>query len=208
MTDRYRDDITKLIATNGAMGVNELQRALNVPLSTLQNYLTKQQNYFKKTENKKWDLPENVESEVKTNTLGLMANGAENAVLLLQSQMSEIQLSITNVLTTIGTLKRGVNNVITPPVADKASNELLNHRWISQMITDLEQLALILKKKMSDIPEEYHNLLGNTDWPRLMVERGNIYFKEELSGAIADLILKNSTELPDDVLRVLKEYGK
>lgn len=208
MTKKYHDEIYSLIQTNGPMGVNELQKELNIPLSTLQHYLTKQQNFFKKNENRKWDLPENIQNEVKTNVLELMVNGAENAVLLLQSQVSEIQLSIENVLTTVNTVKRGITNLSIPPVADKSDKSSNIHPRATKMMENATLIEKAIKQHISKIPEEYVEILKNVDWIELSLDMGSIYFQNTLGPEITQLIVGDADTLTEETLITLEKYQK
>ena len=51
--ESLHSDIKGLIEINGPMGVNQLAKALNIPLSSMQHYMDKKQTYFKKNQARK-----------------------------------------------------------------------------------------------------------------------------------------------------------
>lgn len=201
MIGKYHDDILAIISRNGAMGVNALQRELNIPLSTLQKYLHKQ-TYFRMNDERKWDLPENITSDIKSNTLSLTINVVENSILMLQSQLDEMKQSIANALAPIGTLKRGIDNLAPTPVAGKATP--LDKR-LSNLNDAALQYKVIVRKQKDIIPDQYLNLLINLDYVGLVFSLGAVYADEMLTGDIYGVLVGSITELSDDLLDVIKE---
>jgi DNA-binding Lrp family transcriptional regulator len=200
--DKYKDDILRLINQNGAMGVNALSRELNIPLSTLQKYLHRQ-NYFKLNEYKKWDLPENVIGEVKSNSLVLMANVAENSILLLKSQLEEMLLSVNNALVPIETIRRGINS-FSPSVADNKSGQSDIDPRLVNIHSMKGKLSDIFKKQRANIPEEYQTLLFNFDYVGLVLKEGDDYVKNFLESDIYELLVGKVQELTEDTIEILK----
>ena len=206
MIDKYKDDIIVLIKKNGPMGVNALQRELDVPLTTLQKYLHRQ-TYFKINEDRKWDLPENVIADIKNNTLELMTNVVENSILLLKSQMDEMQLSLNNALVPISTLKRGISN-LSAGVASTESGQKITNPHLLELIKHEGTLKEIFSKKKDNILEEYRNLLFNFDYIGLVRKEGEEYTKEFLEQNTYELLAGRTQILTEDTIQILKENQK
>jgi hypothetical protein len=206
--DKYKDDILALITKNGPMGVNALQRELNVPLSTLQKYMHRQR-YFRINEDKKWDTPENVTSDIQSNTLDLMVNSVENTIMLLSAQLEEIQQTTKNALIPISTLKRGVKN-LSPTVANRPQSA--NNGEVDPFLLELDKVLkdgyVLYKKYVKVCPEEYQNLISNVDLVRLTVELGSTFVTNEISPELSALFLEKSTTLSEDTIEYLKMYQK
>jgi len=201
--DKYYDALLPYINEHGETGVNVLAKQLDVPLSTLQRYLERQ-TYFRKTINRKWDIPNNVDADIKSNTMTLMVNSVENALMLLDSQLSEIQSNVQNALMPVGTLKRAVIG-LSAPVADK-SDEM--HPFIVEMDKGIKESYMVFKKYMSKIPEEYQELIKNVDLYRLSVDMGTKFMESDFNVDISSLLLEKTTELSEDTVEILKEYQK
>lgn len=207
MQDRYKSDIITLITQRGPLGVSALSKELNVAASTLQKYLHKQ-SYFKINEDKKWDLPENVVSDIKSNTLVLMTDLVETNVKLLKSQLEEMLQTVENAINPIETLKRGVNTY-QAPVASKSDKPVqkIDSR-ISEIIEMEATLQSIFKKQSSNIPEEYRDLFFNFDYIGLVLKEGQSYTKEFLEEGTYALLAGKDTTLEEDVLQILKDNQK
>lgn len=201
--DKYYDEILQYITEHGETGVNILAKELNLPLSTMQRYLERQ-TYFRKTINRKWDLPDNVESDIKSNTMTLMIESVENAVKLLNSQLDEIQSNVQNALMPISTLKRAVNSLNTPVAG--------NSDEVTPIMIDTDKKIkttyTVFKKYKDRIPEGYTELILNVDMHRLTVEMGTIFTNADFSTDISSLLLGQIDELPEDTIEILKEYQK
>jgi hypothetical protein len=206
MTDKYYDLIHPLLTEKGELGVNEIARAIDLPLSSVQKYLERQ-NHFKKTERRKWDLPDRVNSDIKSDTLSLMVTSVETQLLLLKAQLADITQNVENSLIPIDTLKRGVNSIQTP-VAGKTDK-----------VPDIDPELLIMDKKVKDLyavfkrfvgkcPEEYQDLLKNLNIGKIIVEKGFDYLSGSFNVELSSLFLEKETELSEDVLSVLKAYQK
>lgn len=201
--DKYYDGILAYITENGETGVNVLAKHLEVPLSTMQRYLEKQ-TYFRKTVNRKWDLPTNVESDIKSNTMTLMVDSVENALKLVNAQMAEVQLSIQNALMPVSTLRRAVDT-LNAPVAGNSANI---YPELAELDKKLKTLNEVFKKYVSKVPEEYQELIKGADLPRLVVELGTKFFNSDFNAELTSLFLEQSTELSEDVIELLKEYQR
>lgn len=202
MADKYRDLIIPLLQENGPLGVNALSKALNAPLSSLQQYLHRQ-SYFKINEDRKWDLPENVESVVKNTSLQLMTSVVDTNIKLLKSQLEETLLTLSNVTTPLDTLKRGIGNITTP-----VANKVNIHPVLVKLDTNIKNTYIVFAKYISKVPEEYKELLKNVDLYKLSTEMGTRVVNGEFNADITSLFLERSTELSEDTIELLKEYQK
>lgn len=202
--EKYKDDIIKLITERGPLGVNAIQRELGMPLSTLQKYLHRQ-NYFKLNDDRKWDLPENVIGEIKTNTLSLMTNVVENSILLLKSQMEEMQLTIDNALSPIITLKKGVNNIALP-VADKG-NIQIDPRLV-RVSDDANKYTQIVKAQKGNIPDEYKDIVFSFDLVGLVLKEGEEYVRESVMDELSAVLVGKNSTLSEELIQTLKENQK
>lgn len=206
MIDKYKDDILILIKQHGPLGVNSLSKSLNIPLSTLQKYMHRQ-SYFKINEDRKWDLPENVISDIKSNTLSLMTNVVENNLLLLKAQMEEMALLLDNSLVPISTLKRGIDN-ITTPVADSSDKTTK----IDQRLLDIDDVShkiyTVIKRQKDNIPDIYKNLLNNFDYVGMVLSLGEKLATDMIADEIYTLLTGKNTTLSEEMVETLKEYQK
>lgn len=198
--DRFHDEVRRLIEQNGAMGVNQLSKALDVPLSTMQKYMDKDQNYFKKNHARKWELPEmSANSDIAT-VAGNYTNVIESQLMSMQALIDTLMASFRATVSLIDANK-GLSPVSTgkPTYTDPD---------VAKMYEDIKLLTGSLKKKMSDIPEEYQDLLSSTNWVSLTLQMGRTYVTNNLNPEIVELILGNTDKLSDEVLKMLEEYQK
>lgn len=205
VSEERKDQITKLLSTNGAMGVNAIAKALNAPTSTIQKYLHSQ-SYFKINDSKKWDLPEKVMSDVKSNQLELLASVSKNSIALLRTNLEELLINVDNALAPLTTLERDIKR-FQPSVAktsDVGFNSLPK-KW-QEIIENLQQFPTVIKSKKNTTNPEYYELLLNTNWWELVIEMGLSYFRDTLSTDIYDLLLGQSEQLSEDSLETIKEY--
>lgn len=204
--DKYFDDILAFITEHGESGVNAIAKGIGVPLSTIQVYLTKQ-TYFKKTDNRKWELPEKVIADIQTGTLPLMVNSVENALLLLKAHLTELSQDVDNALMPVDTLKRGLKRN-TAPVADKSDKAVDIHPRLIKADEKLKEAYVLFKKYLPVVPEQYRELIKNVDLVALSLELGSKYASAELMPAISDLFLEKTDILDEEIIELLKEYQK
>jgi hypothetical protein len=203
LMDKYYELILPLIKEKGELGVNEIARGIGVPVSTVQKYLERQM-YFKKTQSRKWDIPENVNADIKSNTLTLMVESVENTLRVLEAQLGDIQQTVGTVSIPLNTLRRGIET-LSQPVAGKSVD-------IHPRLIDLDKKAKealsVIGKFVPKVPEEYRDLLKHLDLHSLMIEMGTIYTNDILNVAISSLFLEKEDTLPNDIIDVLKNYQK
>ncbi len=201
--EKYYDDILTYLTNNGEAGVNELSRKLDIPLSSLQRYLDRQK-YFKKTASRKWDIPERVQSDIKSNTLSLMVTGVENAIMLLDAQLDELKTNVANTLGPINTLKRGLESAN----ASVAGMSCDHHPLFTKMDNQCNELMSIFKQNKNKFPEMYRDLLLNLNVHLLFLDLGREAFQTWVSGEISELIVEKTTELSDDTVELIIKYQK
>lgn len=208
MRDTYKDHILKILSENGPLGVNALQKemvkeGLDIPLSTLQRYLHRQE-YFLLNGSKKWVLPENI-TPVLTNTSADRAVEAlESSLRLIQSQMEELQLVVRNTLSPISTIKRGIKE-LRPAVAEVAEGQRVVDPRLHKLNDTRGVLLDIMRKKKENIPEEYQDLFFNFDYVGLVIKEGENYTRDFLEADIYDILSGIKTELDEDTITILKE---
>lgn len=205
-SDKYYDDILALITERGELGVNVIARELNAPLSTMQRYLEKQ-TYFRKTVNRKWDVPDNVDSNLKSNTMSLMVTSVETALLLIDSQMAELQSSIQNALLPVNTLKRNMDSFIAP-VADKSGKSVIIDDRLLKIDNEANKVYDIIKKQKDNIPDIYKEMLFNLDYVGMVLGMGEVYAIELLSTDVYAILAGNGDTLPEETIEAIKEYQK
>jgi len=201
--DKYYDLVLAYITEHGESGVNTLANAFDIPLSTMQKYLERQ-SYFKKTERRKWDLPENVNADIKSDTMVLMVDSVENALLLIKSQVTDLQLSLDSSLIPISTLKRGINN-ITAPAATKSIDI---HPSILQLNENAKITQTVFKKYVGVCPQKYQDLIKNLDLYKLIIEKGTDYLNAGFNADLTALFLEQTTDLAYDTVQLLNQYQK
>ena len=196
------DDILALINKYGALGVNSIQKELNLPLSTVQYYLTKQQSYFIKNDQRKWDLPENVVNKSTSE----MSDNAQN---LLKSQLVSVRATQKLVSQQIDTLVSLIETILPNlPVAGKSgkSDKLDKRMYALQEILNTYESAV--KQYKDNIPEEYYNLFVKFDMYQFMFDKSNDEAQEFVDSYISAVLLGDLTELDESVLEVIEQYQK
>jgi hypothetical protein len=201
--DKYYELILPLIKEKGELGVNEIARHIGTPVSTVQKYLERQ-TYFKKTQSRKWDIPENVNADIKSNTLSLMVESVENTLRVLEAQLGDIQQTVGTVSIPLNTLKRGIDT-ISQPVAGKSIDI---HPRLIEVDKKAKEALSLFAKYIPRVAEEYQQLLKGLDYHRFAVEMGTLYINNTFNLAISSLFLDKDDKLPDDIIDVLKNYQK
>jgi ribosome-associated translation inhibitor RaiA len=206
--DKYYQPIHDFLTEKGEQGVNAIARYIDLPLASVQAYLLRQ-TYFKKTETRKWDLPDRVNNKgIKTDTLAIMLNQVENAQLLAKAQLNDMYAELEKVIDDmthpINTLKRGFKQTFTPVAAEKVD--------IDQQLTDLDKdikaTYEVFKKYVGKCPEEYRDLIKNVDLYRLSIKVGTNYVNDEFTKEMTGLFLGKTTELSDNTLKMIEIYQK
>ncbi len=203
MSNGWHERLLELITENGAMGVNQLQKEMDIPLSTLQKYLDKQQTFFRKNSNRKWDLPENV-AEAEQETV------SDNAAIVLESQ-------ITGITATFEMLKSQLNATthliasMKPPKASKTSvantSKVIDPRLLEiQRKADMNAKAI--KMHIDNVPEKYRELVMNMDSVAISLSADKSYIEEIVSREVVPLMTNNADSLSDEAVDVLSNYQK
>jgi hypothetical protein len=195
-----QSDIKVLIEKNGPMGVNQLAKELDIPLSTMQKYLDKQQSYFKKNFARKWVLPEQAANEhqsvVSENYTNIINSQLLSMQALIDTLMSQFRATITLIET---------NKPNERAVAGKTHNM---HPSMQKMSDYIDNMSKAIKAYISNVPEEYRDLIKNLDIAEMIVNEGVNYVMGEKSGDLTGLLLGEHTELTDETLKVLERYQK
>lgn len=200
MTEQLHEQIKQLLEANGPMGVNAIQKEVGIPLSTLQKYLDYKQTYFKKNAQRKWDLPENVAASEVADTSNHYATVIESQIIGINASFEMLSGQIRSTLALMSAHKP---NPL--PVASKVKPI---DPGLSKYGEEIAVIVNVIKHKKADIPEEYQKLLTNVNWVELAIDRGRIYVRDNISDRIADLVLKSTDTLPEEVYTVLEEYQK
>lgn len=203
MSGKYHDEVLEVIKRKGPLGVNALAKELNVPLSTLQKYLTQQQSYFKKNENRMWALPETVKDDLKSSRLTSSISAFENSLEMLRTQAQEIESTVDSLALYVNIVKRSIDEVKSPPVAENKSD--IPESFV-KIFDSLRQMPDIIKSHRQNITEDMLKLLLNVDWYMILREMGGIYVRETLQPDLFDLLSSNKDEMSEEVLELLKEY--
>jgi hypothetical protein len=203
MIEKYHEPIFKLISEKGALGVNQIAKETEIPLSTVQKYLSTQQSYFRKNEDRKWDLPEKVTSDISDSSLTLAVEVMENSIQLFKAQLEEMVQAAANVLTPINTIKRGISNK-PAPVADKQPR--VQNPKLAAILENVGRMPNLIKSKKSDLTDNYYQLLMNTDWLSMQLDLGDNYMKEVIVPGLSDLLLNQTEKLDEDTYTAIKDY--
>lgn len=201
--NKYHDLILAVITEKGELGVNEIARAIEVPLSTVQKYLERQ-TYFKKTERRKWDLPHNVNADIKSDTMSLMVNSVENALLLVSAQFADLQESVQNALIPVNTLKRGIST-LRAPVAPKAPD--IDKRLI-ELSNTANSVYEIIKNKKDNIPSDHVDTLLNLDYIGLVLTLGTNEALKLIGEDVYQVLSGKYPFIPEETINILLKYQK
>lgn len=202
--EKYHDPILAVIKKNGPMGVNAIAKAIDMPLSSVQKYLDRQ-DYFKKTSDRKWDLPENVTENlvtaIETNRLQLIAQSLNTQSLLVGNSVDLFVSSINDLL-------KQISNII--PALESYKAPVANDKTVSPLLLKLQetvsQIPLIINKNKRKLSPDYLELLTGVNWLELVINKGSIYFEENVSTEIAELLTEQREELSDEVVEVISQY--
>lgn len=192
--DSLHPVIKALLEKHGAMGVNQLAKELDIPLSTMQKYLDKQQNYFKKNHARKWVLPDSLANSE-------MSVATENYTQIISSQITTIDTLI-NTLTSQFKATLALMEANKPNSAPVAVN---HHPSIDKLLKFSETMSKALKQYKNNIPEEYQDLVFNLDITDMCVNEGMNYINGN-SNELTSLLLGEVDTLSDETLKILESY--
>jgi hypothetical protein len=187
--------------------VNDIAKGCDLPLSTVQRYLS-QQTYFKKTLRRKWDLPEKVSDELvnrQENTrLGLLGSSLETQAMLVGTQLDEVRESYETMLKQINAMQPLLMRQ-TPPVADKAT---VTHPSLNKLNDYITSMTKAIKMYISNVPEEYQELLKNLEIPAMIVGMGLEYMNSDSNSDLTGVLLGSNDTLTPETLKILETYQK
>ena len=200
-----KERIAQILTVQGALGVNALAAELGVPSSSLQRYLSAQ-SYFKKNESKKWDLPENVESENTIQTVRLMIENAKTSIAVISSQIEGLGLRVQSQTETLELILKSLDSVSIPkPLPPVASP--LDARF--QVILDGESRfkGAIKAHKTNVRDPEFYKLLMGFDLVSYTLKYGtdsaDLFFEQDLAPVILG---ENSPS--EETYSTLREHQK
>ena len=182
------------------MGVNQLSKELNIPLSTMQKYLDKDQTYFKKNNARKWVLPEMSANEDMSVVSSNYSNVIDSQLLSMQALIETLMSQFRATLSLID-----ANKGVSTSVAGIAPNI---HPDILKLDKNAKDMQTVFSKYVVKCPEEYRELIKNLDLYRLMIEKGSIYMNGSFNVEITSLFLEKTVDLSNEVIEVLKNYQK
>lgn len=198
-TDQYHSQILALIEKNGALGVNAISNSTNIPLSTVQKYMHRQ-SYFKMNSHKKWDLPENIVANEVNASLSnfdtLIASNLTGITSLSEMLITQIKSAITLLST---------QKPVYATVADR-SVKLDEH--MDRLNIFINNLQKAIKEHMSNVPEDYLDLMRNLDISKMCIYEGLEHMTSEHLRDITDLLLGDRDILTDDSLKMIEKYQK
>lgn len=203
--EKYYLPIEKALQTNGPMGVNELARVLDVPVSSVQNWLQRQ-NYFEKNSDRKWQLPG--EKKTTSNLAGELRAVIDEQVRAIRrlQEMLTTQLENTVDFITDYEIKgppQGNSEQTDAPVAAFDSR-------LVQLDSDAKKLQDIFNKRelKANTPEEYRELLNHYDHIGLIIKEGKDFTTKFLEDEIFSLLAGRITTLSEETIGILKENQK
>ena len=203
MIQKYHEPIFNLLTQKGALGVNTIAKETGIALSTVQKYLTTQQSYFRKNEDRKWDLPERVKTDISEDTSKLTLSILENSLLINQKHLGEALNAVDNSLKAISTIKAILESK--PPSVADTSPKITNKKLLS-IIDTTDRLPEVIKARKSFIPDEYYQVLIKTSWLDLILDLGDTYVNDVIQPELYELLSGSKTELDEDLVNVLKNY--
>lgn len=206
MQDKYHKPILQFLEKNGESGVNAISAGIAVPLSTVQKYLEKQ-TYFKKTQRRKWDLPEKVVSNAVVNQ---SASSFANVANVISTQANMIRTQLDTALMCMGILESNVaiiNHVAEAAIAPVAVSKPI-HPSIQALNDNVETITQGIKKYINDVNENYRDLVRNADIYRIYVAKGGEYMHSQFNDELVLVLTKSDYEMSEEMQALMKEYAK
>jgi phosphatidylserine decarboxylase len=198
-----KEEIEELIRTNGEMGVNAIAVGISKPVSSVQKYLERQ-NYFLKTPNRKWELPERVMERVLSEFEGKSQDLAiREGLITIESTlvaMDAVKAKLSNVAQLLEKFN-AMTKVQTPPVADKTK---VNSKFEKRII-ELDRMHKALKAHIDRVPDSYKELLSNLEYMEMAWRIGAIAM-DEINEELTSLITGEKTELQESTIALFKQY--
>jgi hypothetical protein len=198
--DRFYPLIHALLEQHGALGVNYLAKELNVPISTLQKYLDKDQNYFKKNQSRKWVLPGTAVSTDMSVVSNNFSNVIDSQLMSMEALINTLMSQFRATATLIETNKGSHH-----PVAQQIPN--IDQRLI-ELDKESQKIYDVIKKQKANIPEEYKGLLFNLDYVGLVLKIGHTFAANMLGNEIYGVLAGRDKVLDDETLELIKDHQK
>lgn len=199
MEDKERfESIKKLLTDKGPQGVTAIAKVLDAPPSSIQKYLTNQQDYFKLNRSKKWCLPNVTEKEDSvtvanniTNVLNSQVNGINALIDLLVSQLSATTTLISD---------------FKPVVQVSSGKAPTMHPKIAELDKLIKDTQALFDRFVDKVPDMYKELIQNLDLYSLIIKRGVEFIQTGIGPDITALFLQESDTLSEETIEVLKSY--
>ncbi len=204
MSEERKNRIHDILTHKGALGVNALAKELNEPLSTIQGYLERQ-GYFRKTADRKWDLPERIAAGISHESLIVLAKGSQSSIDIIRTQLAELNSTIETVSNSLVTLERGITNYAPMQLPVAESPEL--PKLVADILNDYVETEKAIKLHLKHVPEEYKELFKNYDSLTHMVMEGKKAFTK-LIISITPVLSGQTDEVSTEVLELLETYQK
>jgi hypothetical protein len=199
LEDKERfESIKKLLTDKGPQGVTAIAKVLDAPPSSIQKYLTNQQDYFKLNRSKKWCLPNVTEKEDSvtvanniTNVLNSQVNGINALIDLLVSQLSATTTLISD---------------FKPVVQVSSGKAPTMHPKIAELDKLIKDTQALFDRFVDKVPDMYKELIQNLDLYSLIIKRGVEFIQTGIGPDITALFLQESDTLSEETIEVLKSY--
>lgn len=198
--DQLHADVKVLLEKNGAMGVNQLSKELDIPLSTMQKYMDKDQTYFKKNSARKWVLPEvsavSDMSSVSSNYSNIIDSQLMSMNALIDTLMAQFRATVTLI---------EANRPLMRPVTGKATNKYPIMDKVDNFVKSMEKA---IKEYKNKIPEEYQELMLNLDIASMVINMGLDYISSKDCADITGLLLGDTETLTENSLKIIERHQK
>lgn len=203
--DKYYEKVKELLLAKGEMGVNAIAIELRVPVSTMQKYLERQ-DYFKKTDRRKWDLPEratnNAVKQQSSNHLDTVALTIANQSQMVRAQLEAALMS----LSIIETQSSIVTNAATMARLSVAGNSKQIDYRLSKFAENVSTMKTAIKQNANKVSDKYKELLTRLDLLELSLRMGSIFVNETLVPELSALLLNEIEELKEETVSLLEKY--
>jgi hypothetical protein len=209
--EKYHEPILEVLTTRGALGVNQISQATGIPLSTVHKYLTSQQKYFRKTQDRKWDLPERVTAEIQDDALKVALESLDGSIVLFRKQLEEVQATAENLAVPIRYIQRAAEVRFTkaPFTAPKAVASPEVHPVLEEVRERAELIAKYIKENIKKIPEEHRQLFLNFDIHSWIAHKGLDYAaNSEVTKQLSLLLMGQAITYDKALFAEVREYQR
>ncbi len=190
----YHNQVLEIIERRGAQGVTELAKLLNVPSTSLQRWLGRQ-DFFVQMDNRKWNLPgaavHGIFDKTETQFYGVLdsqINAVKATSELLFAQLDSVQ-----------TMMKAQK--------PKGSMAGLNmDKRFGELQAKIGDLTRSFKGYLPDAPEEFRELIAKMDLVGIALTKGTEYTNEVFIPSITSLLLGKTSLLDKEAVILLEKY--